>query len=1070
MQADHPSSRPARPKPRTSTAARAGRALIAALNTGALVLAGAPTTALAQAPTPVVIDQQVIEDHLFAALVQSHAGSRDGLAHLMLSAELLEWRRQNPAASASELADHFSARQQALANALTAQDRALPEPDFALRVITILVAMEPSSAAQSNDIRALLDDTLGKSVAAFDTREDLASGALRTAQWLRGKDAGATRIWGAVHRRAVADEGFAQAWNGVIGTALGLDAAATLAQLKSDPRLSAHINLDAILAHQGSRDEFLLEARAQFGQAMGRLFEESQQARARVVQLDAVCPVGSTGPACTPAQKAAAAETAKEEQKQIDAAATAAKLIGGLVTLTDKKSGEDMQKSAGAVFAIVTAINEYSVAVAGRSFVDALASGSTLALTGNILGAVVTLVGLFGESGPSLNQQILQQVNTLRNEVRDLHRDMRASFQRIQTQLNTIFDSMMTEFSKLDSAVAGNTAALIDIQNALARQNLRLEELAATILTAIGEVALHDARVDVNHYIGYAQSFGAPIPSVNEYRFPENEFHFVATQAATDTAFVVPRNSTGEVSVVLDNAGEARSISYLAHRAQARDPRVTDTLDLVSNPSVWSFGTQAYTLLRLQNPGYAQQTAQFRSDEIALEGQRIIDVARSFSLPTAGPDATGNRTSPVFTSLLQEYRAALARLSTEMNSVRTQQVVVRDEPGGALPVPRSYDLFGAADQAIPESTLPADPANINLCTPPLGFPTLLRPSNISYRSLAPELRFAHYAFAPTLAETGNLPELSQCYDAAWVNVTSFANSFQRGKRGRLQLVIRTRFRWAPSEAWRDARTATYTWQDTTQFSRVCVSPSCMDPFFITPVEHLADIWPTDWTLFAQSASVAVDNGLIAAAHSTMAAFLQGRQRALYSFVANGIRNANSGLNRAVNDLNNSARQLQAYTRLGFPIALANDDILSSLLFGQHSLPINTVGSPQLDAMYSLAFENYACTNAAGIGEPCLGGPFYPLRNQTLLETSGGEAPQPVVCGVALAGVSGLPGDQVGNCLIASTIQRLDSLASRYRQHSQALADGTYVERLPWISSTLGALSLVDTLVRTPLSN
>lgn len=1066
MHAAHPSPQPAGPTLRAHNVPRTRRRVIAALTLGALVVAIPPVPVLAQAPTPVVIDEQVLGDQLFAALVQTHAESGDRLEHLLLSAELLEWRRQNPSASPLEATDHFAARRQALTSALRVQDRALPEPDFAVRVVEVLVATAPSQATHSDGIRALFDETLGKSVAAFDTREDLASGALRTAQWLRGRDAGEARIWSAVRRRAVVDEGFAQAWNSVLGTPLALDAAAPLAQLKSDPALAAYIDLDALLAHQDTRDEFLTEARAQFGQAMARLLQESQQARARLVQLDANCPVGLVSPTCTPAQKAAAEQTAKEEQKQIDGAATAAKIIGGLVSLTDRSSGERMQKAATAVFSIVTAINDYAVAVAGRSFVDALASGSTLALTGNILGAVVTLVGLFGGGGPSLDQQILQQVAALRNELRDLHKDMRASFQRIQSQLNTIFDAMMTEFSKLDRAVAGNTTALIDIQNTLARQNLRLEELAANILTAIGDVELHQARVDVNHYIGYAQTFGQPIPSFNEYTFPENEFHFVATQASTDAAFVLPRDSAGEVAAVLDNYGEASAISYLARRAHARDARVPDSVNLVANPSVWNFGAQAYTLLGLQNPGYAQQISPARGDEIALEGQRIVDTARSFSQPTDTPDASGNRTNPVFTSLLQEYRGALARLSTEMAAVRTKQVVVRDEPGGVLPLARSYDLFGPVDQPLPDSTLPADPAAVSRCTPP-GFPTLLRPSNISFRSLAPELRLAQHAFAPTLAETDSVPALSQCYDVAWVNVTSFVNSFERGKRGRLKLTLRTRFRWAPSSPWRDARTATYTWADATQFSRVCVSPSCQDPFVLAPEEHLADVWTTDWSLFVQSASVAVDSALISEARSTMASFLHGRQRALYSLIASGIQNANSGLNRAVNDLNNATRQLQAYTRLGFPIALANDDILSSLLFGQHSIPANTPGNPQLDATYGLAFDNYACTNSTTLGEPCLGGPFQPLRNQGLLDTLGDGTTQPVTCGVAVSGQSGLPGDPLGDCLVASVIQRLDGLAARYRQHSQALAAGTYVEQLPWITSTLGTRALVDTLVRTP---
>src|SRR6185503_2850174 len=98
--------------------------------------------------------------------------------------------------------------------------------------------------------------------------------------------------------------------------------------------------------------------------------------------------------------------------------------------------------------------------------------------------------------------------------------------------------------------------------------------------------------------------------------------------------------------------------SYLARLARPRDPRVPDAADVFANPSVWNFAAQAYALLALQNPAYAAQVSPARRAQIELEGQRILDVARSFSRPAAQPDATGVRTNPIFTSLAAEYRDA----------------------------------------------------------------------------------------------------------------------------------------------------------------------------------------------------------------------------------------------------------------------------------------------------------------------------------------------------------------------------------------------------------------------------
>lgn len=1053
------------------------RALVAAVTVGTLVLGGWPTRTFAQEP-PAVVDQEALSDHLFAAQLQIRDGGLGGLAHLVLSAELLEWRRQNPSASPQEVADSFAARQQALDSGLTAQDRELPEPDFAIRVVTVLLAAPPSSVATAEHVRALLDATLGRSLAAFDTRENLVNGSVHTAQWLRGRGDVEPGIWGSVRRTAVADGGFAHAWNAVIGLPLGLDATASFDQLKGDETLRTYIDVDAILARQGSRADFLAEARRQYGLVIGRLLEESRQARSRLAQLSATCPARADV-SCTPEQRAAATQTAKTEQKQIDAGAAAAKVLGAIVGATDAKAGEKMQKVAAALFSIVTAINSYATAVAGRSALDAIFSASTLGLTGNIFGAIITLVGLFGESGPSLDQQILDQVVALRTEVRALHSEMRQSFQRIEAQLNVIFDNMMTEFAKLNLVVAGNNAALIEIQNVLAQQGLRLEKIAATILTAIGDVELHDARVDVDKYIGYAENYpgGAPL-TFGEYTDPESEFHYVATEASSHTAFVVAPSEADDTTVdpatTLNSHGEAKAISYLARLAHFRDASVPDPADVIANPGVWNFAAQAYTLLQLQNPELAAGVASFRSDQIAVEGQRIIETARSFSQPAAAPDATGNRTNAVFASLLAEYRAALAALANQLGGVRTQQIVVRDGPGGIVPDPRYYDLFGAANQAIPEATLPSDPANLTPCNPGELGPSISRPSNVNFRSLAAELRFAHYAFSPTLDETSRLPELSQCYQVAWTSVREVFTSTSIDEYARLRLAVQTRFRWEPAppnQGWRNARTVAYTWPEA-RISRQCISYRCTGEFYTTESQGLTARWPRDKGIFQQSATVTVDNALTSEARTTMTAFLQGRQRALYDRVATGIRDA-TPLKEAVDGMNKAARQLQAYTRLGFPIALAADDILSSLLFGRYQIPVNVsvTGDVQLDTTYNVAFNTYDCNPQVPIGTACFGSFFYPLRNQPHLETLGGTTvTQPVVCGISMAGVTGLPGDAVGDCLIASATRRLDALAARYRHHSQLLADGVYVEQLPWVSSTLATLPVVNTLVRTPPSN
>jgi hypothetical protein len=1038
------------------------------------MLAGAlPVPAAADEP-PFQVDLEVVAAALFGAQMQIRFGGADeGIKRLLLSAEFLEWRRLNPTASESEATGHLEAMNDGLTDALRPQDRVRGEAEIAMRGASALVALPGRAAPTAVHQRRMVEFVHSKSIGVFDTREDVVSGSLRTAAWISARAAIESEVWSAVRRQSLADRDLAAAWANVVG--YPLDPTASLAALKSDPQIEALIDVDAILV-QTSRPAFLLEIQRQFGQVAIVLEHESEHARARLAANAAACPVTAQS-TCTPEQQQAAKDAAKAEQKDADVGAAAAKILGALARIGDQKTGEKIEKAASAWFSIITAINKYSVAVGGMSAADAIESAAAFVMTGDILGAIVTLVGLFGESTPSLDQQILDQVKEMRKEIRALHQDMQQSFQRVETQLNTIFAVMINEFDRLNATLVGNTAALSNIQNQLAQQDLRLETVAATILTAIGDVELHDTRADVNQYIGYRETYGQPIPTFGEYTDPENEFNLAATDVANHEAFVVDPSlafdPTVDPTAVLDASGESSALSYLARRAQARDPRISSPIQPFANPSIWNFAAQAYGLLALQNPDFARQVSVVRSQEVRFEGQRILDVASSFSRPTT--QTAGDRVNPVFTSLVGEYRTALGRVGARLSAIRTQTVLPRQEPIDPLGtsfvrVPKTYSLFGAANQAVPDSTLPADAATLRPCSTPIG-PSLSRPSNVSLKALPAEVRFAHYAYSPSMLDTPRLPEVGLCYDAAFVGVRERFTTSAYEQYGKLRLTMRARFRWSrtndtlPDAQWQSVRTATYTWPEML-IERDCLSIHCTNPVHVEVNDALNARYPRDRALFEQSAVLATDAALTAVVRSQMAAFLVGRQKKLYELAAAEVHDANTELNGAGRVMSRVARELQAYTRFGFPVALATDDILSSLLFGQYALLVNKTTDPQLEASFTVAANRYACTPAVSAGEPCFGGPFYPLGGQLFVETVGGVAvTQPVTCKVSSSGIPGAPGDPVGDCLVASGTVRLNALQNRYREHTALLVSGEYVEQLPWIADTMEMLPLVDTLVR-----
>ena len=382
--------------------ARVLRGVAAMITAGALVLAGLPAPARAQ-EAPVPVDMVVLGEQLFAAVLRIRDGGNQGVADLLLSAELLEWRKQHPGASAAEMTSHFEWRRDALDDALAAQDRALPEPEFAVRTVTALLASEPGTAASAEHIRFPARRRRGRIGGRLRHPRGPRLGRaahrpLAAEQGRRGDGPGAE-----VRRTAQTDAGFAGAWNTVIGAPVGVDATAPLETMKQDDHLTGYLDVDALLAREGSSDDLVAEARRQYEQAATGLATQSAEARERLRKETEKCPADKDTK-CTKEQQEAAKKAAEEAKKTIDRLGTAAKVLGKLAGMYDRQVGETLTKAATAWVSAIEAVNKYMTAVAGRGAKDAIFSFATLAMAGSLFGVATTLIGLFsggGGGGPS---------------------------------------------------------------------------------------------------------------------------------------------------------------------------------------------------------------------------------------------------------------------------------------------------------------------------------------------------------------------------------------------------------------------------------------------------------------------------------------------------------------------------------------------------------------------------------------------------------------------------------------------------------------------------------------------
>ncbi len=168
-------------------------------------------------------------------------------------------------------------------------------------------------------------------------------------------------------------------------------------------------------------------------------------------------------------------------------------------------------------------------------------------------------------------------------------------------------------------------------------------------------------------------------------------------------------------------------------------------------------------------------------------------------------------------------------------------------------------------------------------------------------------------------------------------------------------------------------------------------------------------WTRDKTLFEQSATRFTDSALITSARTRMIAFLQGRQRWSYDQVLFKRYNANTPRQVAAAGTTRAARQRRTFTRMGFPVAHGSDGLRGSLLFGQRSIPADMASSPVISNTFAISLNASACAR---------------------------------------------------DCMIGGDQARMNAAVTRYTHDTRLLADGLYVEELPWIASTRAPLPLV----------
>ena len=682
---------------------------------------------------PAAVDETAVTNAIFPAYVRVQDSGPNLDKHFVLSADLLGWRKRNPAATAAELTAHLTATEKTINDNLTPYDLKRQSPDLIARMVEV---------AKSPDLGSLIGSVVGEATMQWVGKaSDRISGAQQQFSTTLALYDNQTETWQQVATTSRADAPFREAWNGYIGRGADVDATITATAMAAKPQFASVIDVQAMLDKSSNLGELAAEGRRQAALKRDALNAE------RLKCLDAVRanagtypPGGDKKPDADAADAAEKAE--KKRQEPIDQLKAGVDGIAAVVGLFDANAGKQIATVGKAAADVATAINKFATAAAVLgNLTNVVFSLASVALTGNILGAVSTIIGMFMSTGPSIEQLVMEEIEKLRQDIKDLHVALDKRFDKLDKTLNTIYDTMIAQFAMVNNNVDQVKSLAVAMAHQLSELQSQVQTVGTASLKAIGDLDGKDLLTASNQYLDYESKFGQKIPSYNEYiTNAENKIHLAGTQTPTDAGFVPPENASGgydsdDVDTQLNlygSAGLVRYLSWYAHNQLDGSIPVPGS-KTVGNAAVWQMAANAYSTLAKQNPEYASKVAASRGQQVASAGQNILNATKEFSKPSTDPNVPLNG---LFTSLTGRYDSAITNYAGRFKEVENDVV---------SETAKSFSLFGPTNQSIPAGEaekLPAGPDKFESCG--LRNRAIDKPANVKGTDLGATAMFTRY--------------------------------------------------------------------------------------------------------------------------------------------------------------------------------------------------------------------------------------------------------------------------------------------------------------------------------------
>ncbi len=605
-------------------------------------------------------------------------------------------------------------------------------------------------------------------------------------------------------------------------------------------------------------------------------------------------------------QKALAAAKAAEHKLKLEAIESSISIFSTLGGFIDSDFGKQLKTLGESGLKIGKAIDSWLDAVAGKNTLDAIFSASTVVMTGNILGAVMGIVSLFGSSGPTPEQMILEEIGKLRKQVDQLRTEMHARFDRIDQELNIIYTTMQERFDKIDLQLGVINANVLEVQRTLLDLDLKLNRMERNnfeLLDAVGRRPLLEA---INGGLNYQERTGQSMPFQPDFVNYENLFQTWGTIHAFDALATGPSQrdfSDGALLAELNALPLDANLNYLNSWLQLHGVPALSSSRLAS-PRDWLFASRAYGQLGVEWPQQMAQIDPQRQTALTAVGTDLEGAIRNISTVDGSTGPQGNH--PLFDTVVGFYNGKVTALHSKLSEIEAAYI---KERFGDAPL---VDLFGGVDQV---SSYESPQWTTITCTGS----GLATPSGL--KEEMPGLSRYH------LAEALGLAQLGVCISAELLNPQTSCNP-KLGTcftTGQLQITIEARVDDLPVLR-RKKAVGTLTLKD-----------------FADPLDHVIDHWleyKPELEGFTSDALTSAERTarteLLVQTTTKIHNTLAGYQQELYGRMLTALV-APGPLQPLAVETTGSQQLLVTLTTLGLAEAVENDEFFHALLYGDQQL-------------------------------------------------------------------------------------------------------------------------------------